>query len=220
MEGSPYGPEVNLEDPEKERKVQTSPETIGSFAVESKPKKQDQHSPELIGHVLVDSESHGSGEKSTSPESMSRAELLKTSESIIVDGSSLRAIFESHLVGERGLRKLVAEHLKGGDMKAALRVEIIEREIDFERDPALRDHYHDHSAVSAEAPETLNELLHKAQTEIKSDEEEVSFLKAKAKYNDKQQTSQKSSRRVVDVVMISTILILATLVVVLLFTNR
>ena len=57
----------------------------------------------------------------------------------MIDGSSLRQIYETRLVGERGLRRLVAEHLRGGDLKRAFRREITEREIDFERDPAMRD---------------------------------------------------------------------------------
>jgi hypothetical protein len=133
----------------------------------SESKNKPQKSPEHIGHVLVSSsevnpalepskppaeavkptkeESKVASDKGAGPamekplSSLSRAELLNLSEQIQVDGSSLRQIYETHLVGERGLRRLVAEHLQGGDIKKALRQEIVEREIDFERDPVLRD---------------------------------------------------------------------------------
>lgn len=219
MEGSPYSPEINLDDPELERKVKPRAENIGSFALESKPEKNPNHSPELIGHVLVDSESKQSVDKINSPASMSRGDLLKLSESIIIDGSSLRSIFESHLIGERGLRKLVAENMKGGDLKRALNVEILDRELDFERDPAMRDHYN-YSGEASDSPATITELLDKAQTEIKADTEEVTFLKAQARYKKKQVKSDKNSRRIIDVAMVSTILVLATLVAVLLLANR
>ena len=72
-------------------------------------------------------------------ETLSRAELLSISEHIGVETSSLRNVYETHLIGEHALRRLVAEYLQGGDVQMALRREIVEHEIDHERDPALRD---------------------------------------------------------------------------------
>ena len=219
MEGAPYIPEYQKDDLEGREKHVPKAESIGSLAVESKPDKLDKHSPELIGQVLVDSESKKSQNLNKAPTGMNKAELLKMSESIIIDGSSLRSIYESHLIGERGLRKLVAEHLKGGDLNQALNIEIVQREIDFERDPAMRDHYN-YSGEISDTPTTIDELLVKANPEIKADNEEVSFLKAQAQYKNKKIKTDKKSRRIIDVVMVSTIVALATLVTVLLITNR
>lgn len=219
MEGAPFIPEYQSDDPDRREKDIPKAEKIGSFAVESKPENPEKHSPEMIGHVLVDSESSKSAEKYPLQAGMSKAELLKMSESIIVDGSSLRSIYDSHLIGERGLRKLVAEHMKGGDLKNALNVEIVQREIDFERDPAMRGHYN-YSSETSTTSDTLDDLLGKADSEIKDESEEVSFLKAQARYKKQQVKTEKNSRKLIDIAMVSTIVVLATLVTVLLITNR
>lgn len=72
-------------------------------------------------------------------ESMDRTELLAISQNIIVEGTSLRQIYETHLISEKGLRRLVSEHLRGGNIVRTLKRELVERQIDFERDPLLRD---------------------------------------------------------------------------------
>lgn len=82
-----------------------------------------------------------------SAETLTRQELMEVSEKILVDGNSLRQIYETRLIGERGLRRLIAEYQRGGDMQAALRREVVEHEIDFERDPAMRD-----AALTEDAP--------------------------------------------------------------------
>ena len=70
---------------------------------------------------------------------MRREDLLIVSEKIIVEGASLKDMYENSLFSERALRRLVSEYLKGNDIREQLRREIIEKEIDFERDPMLRD---------------------------------------------------------------------------------
>lgn len=69
-----------------------------------------------------------------------RRELLELSEKIKVEGASLRDMFDNGLFGERALRRLVGQYIKGKDVRLMLRREIIEKQIDFERDPFLRDH--------------------------------------------------------------------------------
>ena len=111
--------------------------------------------PERIGHVLV-SASVSPERRPTikeviktpkmetvaarkQAETMSRTELLLLSEKVKVDGTSLRKIYESQLVTEKGLRRLVTEYLRGGNVSRALKRELVEHQIDFERDPILRD---------------------------------------------------------------------------------
>ena len=72
-------------------------------------------------------------------ETMGRTELLLLSEKVQVDGTSLRKIYENQLVTEKGLRRLVTEYLRGGNVSRALRRELVEHQIDFERDPMMRD---------------------------------------------------------------------------------
>lgn len=70
---------------------------------------------------------------------MHRAELLEISERIKVEGASLRHMFDNNLFGEGALRRLVGAYLEGRELQPLLRREILERQIDYERDPLLRD---------------------------------------------------------------------------------
>ena len=155
-------------------------------------------------------------------ETLNRAELLGLSEKIIVDGSSLRQIYETHLVGERGLRRLVAEHLRGGDMKKALRREIIEREIDFERDPILRDMAPQvllASSAGSTRSQTLNKLLKEAAVDADNSNEEAAFFKARAVYEAAQLQQHQKHRQTIDVSLAAAIVLLITLVVFLYITR-
>lgn len=110
--------------------------------------------PERIGHVVMIANANRETPRAPKPvrpdivtarkqaESLSRDELLSISETITVEGTSLRKVYETQLVSEKGLRRLVAEHLRGGNITRALQTEIVEHEIDFERDPILRDKAH------------------------------------------------------------------------------
>jgi hypothetical protein len=129
---------------------------------------------ERLGHVIITAEAvpvkSTQRVEALSPENaasieknvmaMSRRELFDISDKIIIDGASLRQVYETHLIGERGLRRLVTEYLRGGNVKKKLRRELIEREIDFERDPILRDRAR--SSVSGGGKSAVNSLIHEA----------------------------------------------------------
>jgi len=222
-----------------------------SRSAEAKPATAPEASAEHLGHVLMTATekapaSHTgksaveavrrsaknlerSVERSLRPtpdkrtETLNRADLLNLSEQIIIDGASLRQIYETHLVGEHGLRRLIDEHLRGGDIKKALRREIVEREIDFERDPAIRDMaaysapaISQSSATSKAGQAALNKLLDQAAANIQDSNEEAAFFKARALYEAQQLQQHQQQRRLVDVGMTVTIAILAVLVIILL----
>ena len=200
--------------------------------------------PEHIGHMLISAESapararHERGTpqevKATNDElpkskaelpsgrrieTLNRAELLSMSEKIVVDGSSLRQIYETHLIGERGLRRLVAEHLRGGDLKRALKHEVVEREIDFERDPALRDMTIPQSSGRSVSSKNaaLDEMIQKAAANVSDSNEEVAFHKARANYDVQQAAQQQKRRRVIDISLTIVITALAVVIAVLYF---
>ncbi len=153
-------------------------------------------------------------------ETLSRSELLNISERIIINGNSLRQIYETHLIGERGLRRLITEHLLGGDLKKALRREIVEREIDFERDPVLRDMDPQNVNVSTGGGSpALNELLQRAIPSADSDEE-VAFFKARAAYETLEQQKYKKRRHIIDISLSVTIAFLILMLVFLYITRR
>lgn len=220
-------------------------------SAESKPAKVPETSAEHLGHMLMTASekapvSHTgksaveavrrsaknlerSAEHSLRPgsdkrtETLNRAELLSLSEQIVVDGSSLRQIYETHLVGEHGLRRLIDEHLHGGDLRKALRREIIEREIDFERDPAIRDmplysapSISQNSTTNKANQAALNKLLDQAAANIQDSNEEAAFFKARALYEAQQLRQHQQQRRLVDIGMTVAIAILVLLVIILL----
>lgn len=226
------------------------PNALGSVAIDPETARPRQpavearwlHSappaPEKIGHMLMSAEASArSGEKSKSVnlptelagqrvETLNRADLMSLSEKIVIDGSNLRQIYETHLIGERGLRRLVAEYLHGGDLKQALRGEVIERERDFERDPAVRDMIPDQTVSGSNdagstnsAKAALDELLEKAEASSGGMSEEAAFFKARAQYEAKELHQHKQHRRTMDVGVVAIILILLILVVVLFLTR-
>lgn len=192
--------------------------------------------PERLGQLIVDADRRQKqaetaprvpAEKPRQPEmpstslekveTLSRAELLNLSDRIVVDGSTLRQIYETKLVGERGLRRLVQEHLRGGDVKKALRQEIVEREIDFERDPVMRDHAAVVSRVGE--GESLQALLKQQAMATSDSQEEVAFYKARATFETGQKAQEQKRRQVIDAALVGSILILS-LAIVALYLSR
>jgi hypothetical protein len=156
-------------------------------------------------------------------ETMSRSELLSFSERIMVEGGSLRQMYESHLIGEHGLRRLVAEHLRGGDLKKALRREVVEHEIDFERDPVMRDVAAGAGPVATGGgTATLNRLVEQASGQVSAADrnEEVAYYKARQRFEDHQQQQEHKQRQMVDIALGTVIAVLTTLVVVLYLSHR
>ncbi|HET8991991.1 MAG TPA: hypothetical protein VFN31_03090 [Candidatus Saccharimonadales bacterium] len=161
---------------------------IGKLVMSERPLREEVIRPSSTNKERVPQKPISSNrEKPVSVDTMNRQELLKASEDIVIDGSSLRQIYETQLVGEKGLRRLVDEHLKGGDLKKALNNEILERQIDFERDPAMRDTASpSHSAASVADQQSLESMIKKAEAALSNTQEEVAFLKAKAAHEGKQ----------------------------------
>lgn len=71
-------------------------------------------------------------------ETLGFADLMKLAKKIKIDGISLREVFIARRIDENGLRAVVQEYLRGGDVRKQLTAEIINREKSFERDPAER----------------------------------------------------------------------------------
>lgn len=187
--------------------------------------------PERIGKVIVDAEATLPAQserlvakpetavklKDREIETLSRVELLALSEKIVVEGTTLRRIYETSLVGERGLRRLVAEHLRGGDIKRVLKRELVEREIDFERDPILRDRAQ--SGGQSGGTAALNSLLEQAGAQAAYDSQQAALLKSRAAYEATVTQKQKRRRRIADTMMVGTITLLIAIVLLLLFTR-
>lgn len=209
-------------------KPRRQPEDLGALAmvsereIQSSPEKQ---APGHVGAAAIQAESKVESRPKTGKniETMSRAELMVLSEQVVIDGTSLRQIYETHLVGEKGLRRLLAEHFRSGDLKKALRHEIVERQIDFERDPAVRDMAVYAEPVAASSTDSGKAALDKLlmQTDLAADDrgEEAAFFKARALYEADQLLQHKQQRRVIDISVAAVIAVLLLLVLVLLMSR-
>jgi hypothetical protein len=154
-------------------------------------------------------------------ETMNRAELMRISEKMYVEGSSLRQIYETHLVGEKGLRRLVTEFLKGGDVKKVLRREIVEREIDFERDPVMRDQARaSGGGTSTSSNSNLQNMIQKAEAAVATPTEEAAFYKAKADYEVEERQRDHKRRKQADTAITSLIVVLAVIITLLLLSRN
>jgi len=104
---------------------------------------------------------------------MSREELLEASEKIVVGATTLRQVFETHLISERGLRQAVDEYRHGGDIRRVLAEELLIKELGYELDPQLRDRRPSvmlAEGLTAEHAASYPEALVPAQTDTLSPE--------------------------------------------------
>jgi len=157
---------------------------------------------------------------------MSRDELLGISSEISADSTTLRHVYDSHLIGENGLRRLVYEHMQGGNLQEALRQEILEHETDFERDPKLRGQGQAQKpgtpqAIAESVAETsdLNELLGKVGLAKLDPGKELTSPKLLPEHS-RHQGFQPRQRRLLDVALVALIIILLVLVAVLAMSRR
>lgn len=89
---------------------------------------------------------------------MDHRELLAVAEKIVIGGTSLRTIFEAKQITEPGLRRITTEYLSGGDIKAALKQELQVKEMQYERDPQMRDRLAaSYAGVDAAQPQASGE---------------------------------------------------------------
>ncbi|MDL2363205.1 MAG: hypothetical protein QFB86_02380 [Patescibacteria group bacterium] len=199
-----------------------------SVKIDQNRARKEQEAPTHLGKMIVTAEAVVAArpkreQNAVAPEvttkqieTLNRAELMRLSEKIVVGGTSLRQIYESKLVGEKGLRRLVREHLRGGDVKKVLRREIVEREIDFERDPILRDS--DHAGESFRGSgkaTTLNKMLKAVENSNDTSAEEVAFYRSRAEYAKKETGKATKKRKLMDISLILTITVLSVFIVLL-----
>lgn len=154
-------------------------------------------------------------------ETLSQKDLLELSSKIIVDGTTLKQAYESHQVGERALRRMVSEHLRGGDVREALKHEVVEHEIDFERDPQLRDQGQPEPKRAAQGGggSGLQALIRQADAGIGGDDaDRRAVLATRAEHQAKQRAKQDkrhSQKHLVDAAMLAVIASLIGLIILL-----
>lgn len=193
---------------------------------------------ERIGHVVIAGEPApmpepvNKNKKDTDPSAkvlssrvatMSRSELLDLSEEISVDNTTLRHVYNSHLIGENGLRRLVYEHARGGNVKETLHREMLEHGTEYERDPQLRRRVETDKPQRAgqEENKSLKELLKKSGMIGGDTDDSVvkSSSRPKVEQTIREAKHKTKQFRALDMAFSSIILILLVLVIMLIVTR-
>lgn len=76
--------------------------------------------------------------KNKSVENLSTAELKHAAEKVRIEGVSLRELLDSRRLDERGARRVMVEYLRGGNVGEVLSRELMEKELQYERDPRMK----------------------------------------------------------------------------------
>jgi len=230
------GPLALNKESDKEKKTLSKETSSRTIAIAANLLHGKNQTPEALGHLVVNNErnpkSIETNEINKIPiskvDTLNRADILKLSEQIEIDGTSLRQIYETKLLGENGLRRLIKEYISGGDLQKALKFEIMERDKDFERDPIMRDmasstvssnSLASNNSIEDDQPTDLASLIKKAEKSLPVDQEEESFYKAKTQFELKSIKSQQKQLRRIDALLITIISVL-TILVIIIFISR
>jgi hypothetical protein len=73
-------------------------------------------------------------------EMLNTEELLEVAAHVRVGKENLRAVYEERRITEPGLRHILIEYVRGGNVKKVLKQELTNKEMTYERDPRLRKH--------------------------------------------------------------------------------
>jgi len=204
---------------ESERRVRVDASVIEKKTTNS---SEDYSTTELkILHKLEKTEDLKESRSIEKPVAvLSKNELVKIAENIKIDGTTLKKIFESHLISEKGLRRVISTFLRGGNIKRALNREILQRQIDFEKDPVLRDSFGEPEYEKQEVTvkDSVNSLL---------DKKGISFSNQPSFYQHNEIPKKKNTDypikikkfKLADIILVLVILSLLTLMLVVLLNK-
>jgi len=204
---------------ESERRVRVEASVIERKTINS---SEDYSTTELkILHKLEKTEDLKESRSIEKPVAvLSKNELVKIAENIKIDGTTLKKIFESHLISEKGLRRVISTFLRGGNIKRALNREILQRQIDFEKDPVLRDSFGEPEYEKQEVTvkDSVNSLL---------DKKGISFSNQPSFYQHNENPKKKNTDypikikkfKLADIILVLVILSLLTLMLVVLLNK-
>lgn len=142
-------------------------------------------------------------------------ELLSVASKIKVENIPLKKAYMDRIITEKGLRRIVEAYFRGMNVKKVFKRELIQKEIDFERDPALRDQGVDLGEFT-ERKTSIEDLVEQAGINWKNQETEYLPLPKKEsklasiKIKDKTQKNFK----LLDFILFSIILILMATVLI------
>lgn len=118
--------------------------------------------PERFGRLVVESPLAAAALAGKSAEQLTRtpallkqhkrieqftpSEIDKAAQKVKFEGVTLKELQDTKRLDERGVRRVLAEHLRGGNVNEVLAKELLEKELSFERDPRMRAQIASHLA--------------------------------------------------------------------------
>jgi len=115
---------------------------IGTKSAVEATKKAKTKRTKRIGKAIIQAESKKDDLKKPKQPSIDanklvREDLMQMAANIEVNGSTLMKIYETKLINEKGLRRLVNKYLSGEDIRPMLRDEIIDETAHFGEDQLI-----------------------------------------------------------------------------------
>jgi hypothetical protein len=149
-------------------------------------------------------------------ETLPLKDVVAVAETIPAGATTLNRVYETNLISERGLRRVVAEARRGGNVARVLQEELLIKELSYERDPRMRDRQlkalqsAGFAGVAAQAA-LSNQIGANGQTDATPADNDATKA-----FNPSQQTSQKRpTPHPLVVANVAALVVLAILVVVL-----
>ncbi len=90
---------------------------------------------------------------------LSDKEIIALSEKIKIEGVPLKTIYQNKELSFNGLKRIIIAYLRGGNLEKIFKKELIAHQIDFERDPILKDIRDSNFYSETVAPKSVNDLL-------------------------------------------------------------
>jgi hypothetical protein len=206
---------------ESSRAVLPSSELLGAVtlkAVESLPTRTASETlvTEAVPAVETRKVSASEQPAKQSVETMSREELMEKAANVSVGATNLRRVYETHLVTEQGLRRLMVAHERGENVQQMLRQELVEKESSFERDPRMRNR----GAVGALAAGAVVALPTTSAAGDKTARITGDTQSATSTDPAQKPKSQDDSSQVLGIVTAATLVVIIAVLLYILFTTR
>jgi hypothetical protein len=127
-------------------------------------------------------------------------------------------VYETNLITEQGLRRLVGDFERGANVQAALQRELIEKEMSYERDPRLRNRSLVGSLAAANAVQNDSDSLEVAAAASDDDSGEDKVPDAAASGPARKTTA--SNQQVASYAAAAALVVIIAILLVVLFTTK
>ncbi len=136
-----------------------------------------RNNPQPESRTSLKIESRNKPELDSRPKiNLTDKEVIAISEKLKINNMSLKEIFQNREISFAGVKRIVQEYLTTGNFEKILKNELILHQIDFEKDPRLRDLRNEDIYVETfHTPKSVDELLEKKGLDLNKNETEERY---------------------------------------------